>query len=113
VNICLGTDSLASVYKARRETVELDMFEEMRLLAKNQPAIPPEAILKMATINGAKALGLTNCVGHFAANLFADCISVPFDGAISEACDAVVNHTGEVSSSMVDGTWITAPLAHT
>ncbi len=113
VNICLGTDSLASVYKARRETVELNMFEEMRLLAKNQPALSPETILKMATTNGATGLGLANCVGHFAPDLFADCISVPFDGAVGEASEAVVNYTGEVSSSMVDGAWIAAPLTHT
>ena len=34
INVCLGTDSLASVYKPRAQKVELNMFEEMRLLAE-------------------------------------------------------------------------------
>jgi cytosine/adenosine deaminase-related metal-dependent hydrolase len=113
INICLGTDSLASVYKTRRERVELDMFSEMRLLAENQPATSPETIVKMATINGAKALGLEKCVGHLSSECFADCITVPFKGKLADACNAIINHRGDVSGSMVDGAWIAAPMAET
>ncbi len=49
VNVCLGTDSLASVYKARRQTVELSLFEEMRALAKNEPSLSARRIVRMAT----------------------------------------------------------------
>lgn len=113
VNLCLGTDSLASVYKTRREKVELDMFEEMRSLAQYHPAITPESILKMATINGAKALGLAHSVGHLSAGLFADCIGVPFEGRSADAYEAILQHRGEVAFSMVDGAWVSAPLAST
>ena len=34
VNVCLGTDSLASVYKRPRESARLDMFAEMRALGQ-------------------------------------------------------------------------------
>ncbi|MFW8601606.1 amidohydrolase family protein [Desulfobacterota bacterium M19] len=47
---CLGTDSLASNYS-------LDLWREMRLLQEDNPALAPEEIFKMATINGAMALG--------------------------------------------------------
>jgi cytosine/adenosine deaminase-related metal-dependent hydrolase len=113
INLCLGTDSLASVYKTRREKVELNMFEEMRLLAKNHPALAPESILKMATTNGAEALGLGRHLGQLSAEACADCIGVPFKGKTADAFEAVLNHCGEVTFSMVNGTWITSSLAHT
>src|SRR6185503_16070661 len=56
VNVCLGSDSLASVTKQRRQPVELNMFEEMRALAHNHSWLAPKMILKMATLKGAKAL---------------------------------------------------------
>ncbi|MBF0200904.1 MAG: amidohydrolase family protein [Desulfamplus sp.] len=52
----LGTDSLAS-------TSTLNMFHEMAFIAKEFPAIRPEYILTMATINGADALGFGDSFG--------------------------------------------------
>ena len=80
VNLCLGTDSLASVYKARRQTVELSMFEEMRAVAKAQPWLSAKSIVRLATLNGARALGLQGRVGELSANAFADLIALPFAG---------------------------------
>ena len=54
VNICLGTDSLATVRKIRKQNPELSMFEEMRELAANDPKLPPVEILRMVTVNGAR-----------------------------------------------------------
>jgi cytosine/adenosine deaminase-related metal-dependent hydrolase len=53
VNLCLGTDSLASVYKTRRQNVELSLFEKMRALARNEPSLSARKIVRMATLNGA------------------------------------------------------------
>ncbi len=58
VNICLGTDSLATVRKNHRQNVELNMFDEMRAFAVAHPRIAPEQIMRMATVHGAHALGL-------------------------------------------------------
>lgn len=61
VNVSLGTDGASS-------NNCLDMFREMFLvtgLAKlrdmNASAVKPEEVLKMATVNGAKAMGLNDC----------------------------------------------------
>jgi len=60
INICIGTDGVAS-------NNSLDMFKEMFLVAnlnkvsnKSSMAIPSIEILKMATLNGAKALNLNS-----------------------------------------------------
>ena len=80
VNICLGTDSLASVYKTRRQTVELNMFEEMRALAQEQPSLSARTIVRLATLNGARALGMPGQIGELSENAFADLIALPFAG---------------------------------
>ena len=52
INIALGTDGPAS-------NESLDMFREMRLAATLEGKdIPPFEVLKMATVNGARAMGL-------------------------------------------------------
>lgn len=109
VNICLGTDSLASVYQARRQPVELSMFEEMRAAAKAHPRLSCQAIVRLATVNGARALGLPGRVGELSPNAFADLIALPFTGRPREACEALLHHTGSVFGSMIDGRWALAP----
>jgi cytosine/adenosine deaminase-related metal-dependent hydrolase len=109
VNVCLGTDSLATVSRPRRQTIELSMFEEMRSFAAAHPRIPAKTILEMSTIRGARALGLAGSAGELSAGAFADLITIPFIGKLAEANDAVVQHRGNVSASMIDGQWAIAP----
>jgi cytosine/adenosine deaminase-related metal-dependent hydrolase len=109
VNITLGTDSLASTLKHRGRLPELNMLEEMRALAAVTPDLAPGAILKMATANGARALGRQGEIGELAPNALADLIVIPFAGKMSEANEAVVQHPGDVSASMIDGQWAIPP----
>lgn len=60
INVALGTDGSAS-------NNALDMFREMylvtglqKIVTKNPVSIPAFEVLKMATVNGAKAMGLEN-----------------------------------------------------
>lgn len=76
INVALGTDGAAS-------NNDLDMFGEMRtaaLLAKavagDAQALPALQALRMATINGAKALGLESQIGSLEAGKCADMIAV-------------------------------------
>jgi cytosine/adenosine deaminase-related metal-dependent hydrolase len=103
VNICLGTDSLASVYKTRKEKIELNMFEEMRSFAEEFPGVSSKQILRMATSNGARALGLEGKVGALENQAFADLISIPFTGSLRDAYDIVLHHSGEVADSFIGG----------
>jgi cytosine/adenosine deaminase-related metal-dependent hydrolase len=109
VNICLGTDSLASVYKKRQDTVELNMFDEMRALAQGQPRLSAQTILRMSTVNGARALGLEGRVGEISPGAYADLIALPISGKASNVYDSIVQYTGDVSVSMIDGRWVASP----
>ena len=108
VNVCLGTDSLASVYKARRQKVELSLFEEMRALAKNEPSLSARKIVQMATLNGARALGMGGQIGELAKGSLADLVALPFAGKIADIYDGVLHHQGDVAASMIDGRWAIA-----
>jgi 5-methylthioadenosine/S-adenosylhomocysteine deaminase len=76
VNVALGTDGAAS-------NNDLDMFGEMRtaaLLAKGiaqqAEVLPAWAVLQMATLNGARALGLGDRIGSLVPGKEADLICV-------------------------------------
>ena len=111
LNICLGTDSLASVHQARKQKVELSLFDEMRELAAINPTLKPETILQMATVNGAIALGMKGKIGELAPGALADLIAIPYAGKTAEAASAVVHHRGHVAASMIDGQWAIAPAS--
>lgn len=109
VNLCLGTDSLASVYKTRGQTVELSLFDEMRALAEREPSISARKMVRMVTLNGARALGLQGQIGELSAGSFADLIVLPFAGASAEVYEAILGHRDAVAASMIDGQWAIAP----
>ena len=56
INVAIGTDSRAS-------NRMLSVLNEMRLIAATFPAIPPETIIRMGTLNGAITLGRDKDVG--------------------------------------------------
>ena len=106
VNICLGTDSLASTRLRPGLPPTLSLFDEMRSLANADPMVTPHGLLEMATVNGARALGLGGRLGQLTPGAKADLITVPFGGKLAEAATAVVHHRGPVASTMIDGRWI-------
>ncbi len=76
INVALGTDGAAS-------NNDLDMFGEMRTaallgkaVAADASAIPAMTALRMATINGAKALGLDAICGSLSIGKAADVIAI-------------------------------------
>jgi len=79
INIALGTDGAAS-------NNDLDMLGEMRsaaLVAKgvaaDPTALPASAALRMATINGARALGIDSRVGSLEVGKQADVVAINMD----------------------------------
>ena len=93
VNVALGTDGAAS-------NNDLDMFSEMRtaaLLAKgvsgDPTALPAAGALRMATLGGARALGLDDTIGSLVPGKAADVVAVDLSGA---ECSPVYNPLSQV-----------------
>ncbi len=105
VNVCLGTDSLASVYQKRKQPVDLSLFEEMRALSDREPGLPARSVVRMATVCSARALGLGGKAGEISAGAYADVITLPFSGKVSKVDEAVLQHKGNVTASMIGGRW--------
>lgn len=109
LNICLGTDSLASVCKSPGKTTRLNMFDEMRAFAAAYPTVPPRHILRMATVNGARALHLEGRTGELIPGAFADLTALPFADRRSVAYDSILRFTGDVRANMIAGSWALSP----
>ena len=89
--------------------LELDLFAEMRALSASAAELAPEEILRMATINGARALGREKQIGELTAGAVADLIAIPFAGRKTDPWEAVLHHKGEVAASMISGKWVVEP----
>lgn len=92
VNVGIGTDGAASNNR-------LDMFGEMRqaaLLAKgvasDATVLPAHQVLAMATLNGAKALGMDRLLGSLVPGKAADIVAVDFSALELQPCYDPVSH---------------------
>ncbi|MBS3917170.1 MAG: TRZ/ATZ family hydrolase [Sulfuritalea sp.] len=92
VRLGLGTDSAASNNR-------LDMFQEMRhagLLAKvtsgDAAALNAHELLRMATLNGAAALGMDDRIGSIEAGKAADLCAIRLDSIEVRPCFDPVSH---------------------
>ena len=94
-NVCLGTDSLAS-------NEDLSLFGELRAFQKKFPNVSPEEVLKMVTVNGARALGQETVLGKIRSGFLADVVATPCAGSTS-ALEEIVAFDRPVSWSMVSG----------
>ena len=109
VNVCLGTDGPAS-------NNTLDMFETMKVAALLQKltymdpsVLPAHETLKMATVNGAKALGLDKNIGSLEVGKKADLILIdllkPHLKPLHNIYASIVYaaHGSDVDTVIVDG----------
>ncbi len=109
INIGLGTDGIGS-------TTTMDMFEEMKTAAYLQKvntmepsSISAYDILKMATIEGAKVLGMENEIGTLEPGKKADMIFIKTDKLhmcpANDVCANLVysSNGADVESVMIDG----------
>ncbi len=84
VNVALGTDGAAS-------NNDLDMFGELRTAAllgkwvgRNAGVLPAQDVLRMATLDGARALGLDRRIGSLEVGKEADMVAVKLTGVETE-----------------------------
>ena len=111
INIGLGTDGAASNNR-------LDIFQEMHLaalLAKEQggraDAIDAHRVLRMATLGGARALGLDADIGSIAVGKSADLCAVGLDDIALAPCYNPVSHlTYSIGREHVSDVWVAGRL---
>jgi len=109
VNVTLGTDGPAS-------NNTLDMLETIKvgallqkLIYLNPEALPAHEVLRMATINGAKALGLEESIGSLETGKKADIILIDFSKPhlkpLHDVYASIVYsaHGSDVDTVIVDG----------
>jgi aminodeoxyfutalosine deaminase len=94
-NICLGTDSLAS-------NEDLSLFAEMRAFQRREPAISPEEIVKMVTINPAMALHQEKMIGRIRPGFCADLIAMQCSEG-DNSFEQIVGFDGSIDWIMVNG----------
>jgi len=107
LSVGLGTDGAASNNR-------LDLFSEMRLaalLAKvgagDAAAMPSHRALRMATLEGARALGLDREIGSLQPGKAADLTAVRLDDWIVQPCFAPVSHLIHVAGrEAVSDVWV-------
>ncbi len=101
VRVALGTDSLAS-------NPDLDLLAEARFLRALHPDFSPAALLRMATLAGAEALGWADETGSLEPGKSADLIVVPLPqdappGASPE--EQVLDANLPIQNAMCRGRW--------
>ncbi len=94
-NICLGTDSLAS-------NEDLSLFAEMRAFQRREPAISPEEIVKMVTLNPAMALHQEKMIGRIRPGFCADLVAVQCSEH-DKPFEQIVGFDGSIDWIMVNG----------
>lgn len=112
VNVGLGTDGAASNNR-------LDLFAEMRLaalLAKaggDAASLPAAQALEMATINGARALGMEDRIGSIEPGKLADLVAVDFSAPEMQPCFDPLSHLVYVAGrEQVSHTWVAGELRY-
>jgi 5-methylthioadenosine/S-adenosylhomocysteine deaminase len=111
INICLGSDSSASNNR-------LDILEEMRLaslLAKGERMDPQflssEQVLRMATIHGAKAIGLESKIGSIEKGKKADIVALNLDSIECQpSYDPIATLVYSSSRADVNYVWINGKI---
>lgn len=92
INVAIGTDGAASNNR-------IDLWSEMRLaslLAKvtsgDPTALPAATVLRMATLGGARAIGLDDRIGSLVPGKAADAVAVDFSSIALAPCYDPVSH---------------------
>ncbi|HQL75334.1 MAG: Atrazine chlorohydrolase [Planctomycetes bacterium ADurb.Bin126] len=98
VNVALGTDSLAS-------NDSLDMLEEMRTL-RLDGKVSNADILRMATLNGARALRMDDKIGSLAPGKQADWVAVRLGGPTPEPMETILTTPARVLETTIAGTTV-------
>lgn len=97
VNVCIGTDSLAS-------NPSLSILDELRFLRHKYSDLDPMELLRMGTLRGAKALGFADVTGSLTPGKSADVVVIPIDAGVSkQEWASIFDSDVEPSTLLVSG----------
>lgn len=96
INICVGTDSLAS-------GDSLSLLAELRRLWRSEPWLSAEDLLRMITTNPARALDRELHLGRVAPGALADLIAVPITDKHAGVLEQIVAFKESIPWMMIDG----------
>ena len=96
LNVCLGTDSLAS-------NDSLNLFSEMRTAKRNYPKLAAPDLLEMVTVRPARALKMARDLGKIADGYLADLIALPFTGSVDDVYEAIIENRDPIAWMMING----------
>ncbi len=96
MNICVGTDSLAS-------TDSLSLLRELRRVRQSQPWLNAESLLATVTRNSARALKRIGQLGQIIPGALADLIALPTSGTLENVYDEIVNYERPIAWMMING----------
>jgi cytosine/adenosine deaminase-related metal-dependent hydrolase len=99
IRVALGTDSLAS-------NPDLDLLAEARFVYSRYPDVPGAALLRMATLSGAEALGSADTTGSLTPDKSADLVVLPLPDADAENPHRLIFESDRAASAvMFRGRW--------
>jgi cytosine/adenosine deaminase-related metal-dependent hydrolase len=96
VNLCVGTDSLAS-------TDSLSLLGELRQLQRTESSLSAEQLLRTITTNPARALQRSHQLGRLVPGAFADLIALPGSGNAATVHEEIVAFEEPIPWMMING----------
>lgn len=89
IPVALGTESPACV-------PDPDLFAEMAALRTDHPSLAPAAVIRMATVNGARALGLDGIFGTLEPGKTARLVAVPLEDPADDPLEVITSGPSQV-----------------
>jgi cytosine/adenosine deaminase-related metal-dependent hydrolase len=97
IPVALGTDSLAT-------SPDLDVFNELAHLRQEHPGLSPAAALRIATLNGARALGMAQDLGSIEVGKLAELAVVGLNDPSDDPGEAVT-WSSETVAPLLQAAW--------
>jgi cytosine/adenosine deaminase-related metal-dependent hydrolase len=104
-SVALGTDSRAT-------NPDLSLWRELQFLAAECPRVRHHSLLRLATLHGARALGLMDSHGSLAPGKQADFAVVELaDPAFQDPVHDLLAPGNRIVGTMIGGEWAVSPFA--
>jgi cytosine/adenosine deaminase-related metal-dependent hydrolase len=101
--VALGTDSRAS-------NPDVALLDEMRLVARQFPQLPPAMVLRLGTLSGAQSFGIASHTGSLEPGKDANLAVVALgDGSASDPFESLFASALPVVATCFRGEWLTNP----